>query len=131
MEKMASDGYSYLCMPLIPGHVYTSTFRAFSRRFFQCLTSGHTHIHTGVNHARGQWEQLRADYGPTFTQCKDFLVSGPITALAAVSPQRKVTIFGRRTSGGHMEGPQGRNPLAFRECGTIINPLELSGLGTP
>ena len=56
----------------------------------------------------------RADYGPMFTQHKDHvdastqswtfmvlhqvLVSGPITALAAASPQRKVTIFGRRTS---------------------------------
>ena len=39
------------------------------------------------------------------------LVSGPITALAAASPQRKVNISGRRTSGprgGHKEGPQGR-----------------------
>ena len=39
------------------------------------------------------------------------LVSGPITALAAASPQRKVTVSGRRTSGPHggrKEGPQGR-----------------------
>ena len=39
------------------------------------------------------------------------LVSGPITALAAASPRRKVNIFGRRTSGpwgGRKEGPQGR-----------------------
>ena len=38
------------------------------------------------------------------------LVSGPITALAAASPQRKVTIFGGHTSGlcgGRKEGPQG------------------------
>ena len=49
------------------------------------------------------------------------LVSGPITALAAASARRKVTIFGRRTSGpcgGCKECPQGRNwsvkPLALR-----------------
>ena len=39
------------------------------------------------------------------------LVSGPITALAAASPQLKVTFSGRRTSGpcgGREEGPQGR-----------------------
>ena len=43
------------------------------------------------------------------------LVSGPITALAAVSPRRKGTIFRRRTSGpcgGRDEGPQGRNGSA-------------------
>ena len=70
---------------------------------------------------------LSADSGPTFTQRNNHadaltqswtitvlhsvLVSGPITALAAASPQRKVTIFGRRTSGpcgGRKEGPQGR-----------------------
>ena len=54
---------------------------------------------------------LRALYGSMFTQCNDHvdawtqswtfmvlrrvLVSGTITALAAVSPQRKDTIFGR------------------------------------
>ena len=35
-----------------------------------------------------------------------------ITALAAALPRRKVTFFGRRTSGpcsGREEGPQGRN----------------------
>ena len=59
------------------------------------------------------------------------LVSGPITALAAASPQQKVTISGRRTSGprgGRKEGPQGRKgvhePLALREHGTIISPLK-------
>ena len=38
-------------------------------------------------------------------------VSGSIAALAAASPQREVTISGRRTSGpcgGRKEGPQGR-----------------------
>jgi hypothetical protein len=41
---------------------------------------------------------------------RQVLVSGPITALAAASPRRKVTILGRRTSGpygGRKEGPQG------------------------
>ena len=49
------------------------------------------------------------------------LVRGPITALAAASPRRKVNIFGRRTSGpcgGRKEGSQGRNgsinPLGLR-----------------
>ena len=49
------------------------------------------------------------------------LVSGPITALAASSPQRKVTVFGRPSSGprgGRKEGPRGRNgsvnPLVLR-----------------
>ena len=61
------------------------------------------------------------------------LVSGPITALAAASPQRKVTIFGRCTSGpcgGLKEGAQGRGasvtPLALRERGTMISPLRRS-----
>ena len=57
------------------------------------------------------------------------LVSGLITALAAASPQCKVTISGRRTSGrcgGRKEGPQGRNgsvnPLALLQRGTITEP---------
>ena len=57
------------------------------------------------------------------------LVSGPITALVAASPQLKVRIFGRRTPGpcgGRKEGPQGHNgsvnPLALRQRGTIISP---------
>ena len=51
------------------------------------------------------------------------------TTLAAASPQQKVAIFGRRTSGacgGHKEGPQGRNgpnPLVLLQRGTIISPL--------
>ena len=45
---------------------------------------------------------------------RNYVVSGPIIiiALAAASPRRKVTIFGRRTSGhygGGKEGPQGGN----------------------
>ena len=50
-------------------------------------------------------------------------MSGPIGALAAASPRRKVNIFGRRASGpcgGRKQGPQGRNSLALRERGTII-----------
>ena len=69
---------------------------------------------------------------------RQVLVSGPITALAAVSPRRKVNIFGRCTSGpwgGRKEGLQGRNgsvnPLALRPRGTIISPwpfwLQTSG----
>ena len=61
------------------------------------------------------------------------LVSRPITALAAASPQRKVNIFGRRTSGpcgGRKKGPQGRNgslnPLALGRRRTITEPLVLS-----
>ena len=50
----------------------------------------------------------------------NYVVSGPITALAAALPRRKVTIFGRRTSGpwgGRKEGPQGRNgPIAPMPC---------------
>ena len=60
---------------------------------------------------------------------RQVLVSGPITALTAASPQRKVTFFGRRTSGprgGRKEGPRGRkgvrNPFVLRERGTIISP---------
>ena len=60
------------------------------------------------------------------------LVSGPITALASASPQRKVTISGRRTSdprGGRKEGPQGRQgsvtPVALCQRGTITSPLLL------
>ena len=58
----------------------------------------------------------------------------PITALAAASPRRKVTIFRRRTSGprgGCKDGPHGRKgsvtPLALRERGTIISPLLITG----
>ena len=69
----------------------------------------------------------RADYGSMFTQRNDHaeastqcwtfmvlrwvLVSGPITALAAASPWRKVKQFGRSPSGpfgGRKERPQGR-----------------------
>ena len=77
---------------------------------------------------------LRLSYGSTSTQrprrrfdavvnlywfCVWFLVSGPITALAAASPRRKVTIFGRRTSGpcsGRKEGPQGRKGVRKPPC---------------
>ena len=75
----------------------------------------------------------RKDHADASTQSGTFMVlrlvsvSGPITALADASPQWKVTIFGRRTSGpcaGHKEGPQGRKgsvtPLRKRE--TIISP---------
>ena len=47
----------------------------------------------------------------TFMVLRGVLASGPITALAAASPQQKVTISGRSTSGPHggrKEGPQGR-----------------------
>ena len=74
--------------------------------------------------------QLRSDSGPAFTQPNDHAdaltqswtfmvlrgvsVSGPITALAAASPQQKVTISGRSKSGpggGRKEGRQdGRGP---------------------
>ena len=57
-------------------------------------------------------------------------VSGPITALAAASPRKKVTILGRRTSGPcgwRKEGPQGCNgsvnTLVLCRRGTIISPL--------
>ena len=60
------------------------------------------------------------------------LVSGPITALASASPRRKVTIFGRRTSGpggGRKEGPRGakgvRKPLALRKRRTINSSLRV------
>ena len=50
-------------------------------------------------------------------------MSGPITALAAASPQRKVT---SGPCGGGEEGPQGRNgsvnPLALHRRGTITMP---------
>ena len=65
---------------------------------------------------------VRADYGPMF-------VCGPITALAAVSPQRKVTIFGRPSrqalavDARRLAGV--RNPLAFRERGTLISRVEI------
>ena len=61
---------------------------------------------------------------------RQVLVSGPITAGAAASPPRKVTVFGRHTSGptvGRKEGPQERNgsvdPLALSRRGTITKPL--------
>ena len=60
---------------------------------------------------------------------RGLLVSGPITALAAASPRRKVTISGRSTSGsygGREEGPRGRkgsvSPLVLGERGTMISP---------
>ena len=50
--------------------------------------------------------------------------------VAAASPRRRVTVFGRRESrpyGGREEGPRGRNgsvnPLALRRLGTITKPL--------
>ena len=75
----------------------------------------------------------RADYCSTIPQSWTFmvlrraLVSGPITALAAASPWRKFTIFGRRASGpfgGRKEGPQRRmgSVTPLRERGTIIGP---------
>ena len=61
-------------------------------------------------------------------------VGGPITALAAASPRRKVRILGSRTSGpfgGRKEGPKGCNgsvnPLALRQCGTITEPFTSRG----
>ena len=55
--------------------------------------------------------------------------SGPITGLAAASPQRKVIIFGSRMSGpygGRKEGPQrgnwSVNPLALCQRPTITKP---------
>ena len=51
-------------------------------------------------------------------------VSGPITALAAASDRRKVTFFGRRTSGpcsGRKEGPQGCNWSPLRFVDLIVN----------
>ena len=87
-------------------------------------------------------QQLRADYGScndhadtltrswTFMVLCQVLVSGPITALAAALPRRKVTISGRSTSGsygGRKEGPRGRkgsvSPLVLGERGTMISPL--------
>ena len=63
------------------------------------------------------------------------LVGGPITALAAALPRRKITIFGRRAPGpwgGRKEGPQGRNrsvnPFALHRCGTKTEPLLLKGM---
>ena len=60
----------------------------------------------------------------TFMVLHGVLVSGPITALAAALPQRKVTISGRRTSGprgGRKESPQGRkgsvSPLRYANAG--------------
>ena len=62
--------------------------------------------------------QSSYDHADASTQSWTFMVlrwvsvSGPITALAAALPRRKVTIFGRLTSGpggGRKEGPQGRN----------------------
>ena len=54
---------------------------------------------------------------------RQVLVSGPITALAAASPRRKVTIFGRRTSGpcgGREEGPQGlKGSVTPLRCVTV------------
>ena len=57
-------------------------------------------------------------------------MSGPITALVAASPRRKVTIFWRRTSGrcdGRKEGLQERQgylaPFALHERGTMISPV--------
>ena len=61
-------------------------------------------------------------------------ISGPITALAVASPQRKVTISGRRTSGPHggrKEGPQGRKGLLLRERGTRISPLDTRNMQAP
>jgi hypothetical protein len=56
-------------------------------------------------------------------------VSGPITALAAVSPRREVNIFGRCMSGpwgGRKEGPHGRNgflsPRALCQIPTLTKP---------
>ena len=81
------------------------------------------------SNARTMQTRQRSREGLWFCQV---LVSGPMTALAAASPQHKVTIFGRRTSGsygGHKEGPQGRkgsiSPLHCVECRTINSPLEL------
>ena len=59
----------------------------------------------------------------TFMVLRRVLVSGPITALAAGSPRRKVKIFVTFRHGGCKEGPQGCNPLALCERGTIISPL--------
>ena len=73
-------------------------------------------------------QTLRRSREPVLVR-RRVLVSGPITTLAAASPQQKVAIFGRRTSGacgGHKEGPQGRNgpnPLVLLQRGTIISPL--------
>ena len=56
---------------------------------------------------------------------RQVLVSGPMTALAAASPQRKVTLFGRRASGpcgGHKEGPQGHKGS--------ITPLRCANMGS-
>ena len=59
-----------------------------------------------------------------FMVLRRVLVSGPITSLAAASPQWKVTVFGRRMSGlcgGRKEGPQGRKgsitPLRYANVG--------------
>ena len=50
-----------------------------------------SHVHTTTTHTLTQsW---------TFMVLHLVLVSGPITALVAASPRRKVTFFGRRTSG--------------------------------
>ena len=70
---------------------------------------------------------LRAHYGPTLPQRNDHtdastqswtfmvlrpvLVNGPITALAAASPRRNATIFGRRTSGPCGGRKEGRSVL--------------------
>ena len=57
------------------------------------------------------------------------LLNGPITALAAASPRRKVPIFGRRMSGpcgGRKEGPRGRNGSVHLGLGDIsINKIYL------
>ena len=60
--------------------------------------------------------------------------SGPITALATASPQRKVNVFGRHTSGPDgegKEGPHGRNgsvnPPALRQRTTITKPSRGDG----
>ena len=79
-------------------------------------------------------QTLRCSSEPVLVM-RQVLLSEPITALAAASPQRKVTrrLQKRRTSGpcgGRKEGPQGRNgsvnPLALRQCGTIIQERESS-----
>ena len=53
------------------------------------------------------------------------VLSGPITALTAASPRRKVTTFGRRTSGrcgGRKEGPQGREGSVTPSCCINVRP---------
>ena len=76
-------------------------------------------------------QTLRRSREPVLALCR-VLVKGPITALAATSPRRKVKRFGRRESGpcgGRKEVPQGRNgsinPLCVASTGNHNQPFTL------